>query len=121
MEIKWEKMDYIAFILLGMLTIFYGNKQLQQLVAGLYIALAIWYVYTIIYEVKRYRQQKKDINSFAECLENAKKVQRIPDDIEMQKIGSGLVTFPSSFDGTFYAIKIRAGEFILYTKSFIVC
>lgn len=33
MEIKWEKMDYIAFILLGMLTIFYGNKQLQQLVA----------------------------------------------------------------------------------------
>lgn len=48
MEIKWEKMDYIAFILLGMLTIFYGNKQLQQLVAGLYIALAIWYVYTII-------------------------------------------------------------------------
>ena len=112
MEIKWEKMDYIAFILLGILTIFYGNKQLQQLVAGLYIALAIWYVYTIIYEVKRYRQQKKDINSFAECLENAKKVQRIPDDIEMQKIGSGLVTFPSSFDGTFYAIKIRAGEFI---------
>ena len=67
MEIKWEKMDYIAFILLGMLTIFCGNKQLQQLVAGLYIALAIWYVYTIIYEVKRYRQQKKDINSFAEC------------------------------------------------------
>lgn len=59
MEIKWEKMDYIAFILLGMLTIFYGNKQLQQLVAGLYIALAIWYVYTIIYEVKRYRQQKR--------------------------------------------------------------
>lgn len=59
MEIKWEKMDYIAFILLGMLTIFYGNKQLQQLVAGLYIALAIWYVYTIIYEVKRYRQQEK--------------------------------------------------------------
>lgn len=112
MEIKWEKMDYIAFILLGMLTIFYGNKQLQQLVAGLYIALAIWYVYTIIYEVKRYRQQKKDINSFAECLENVKKVQRIPDDIEMQKIGSGLVTFPSNFDGTFYAIKIRAGEFI---------
>lgn len=112
MEIKWEKMDDIAFILLGILTIFYGNKQLQQLVAGLYIALAIWYVYTIIYEVKRYRQQKKDINSFAECLENAKKVQRIPDDIEMQKIGSGLVTFPSSFDGTFYAIKIRAGEFI---------
>lgn len=83
MEIKWEKMDYIAFILLGMLTIFYGNKQLQQLVAGLYIALAIWYVYTIIYEVKRYRQQKKDINSFAECLENVKKVQRIPNDIEM--------------------------------------
>ena len=112
MEIKWEKMDYIAFILLGMLTIFYGNKQLQQLVAGLYIALAIWYVYTIIYEVKRYRQQKKDINSFTECLENVKKVQRIPDDIEMQKIGSGLVTFPSNFDGTFYAIKIRAGEFI---------
>lgn len=59
MEIKWEKMDDIAFILLGILTIFYGNKQLQQLVAGLYIALAIWYVYTIIYEVKRYRQQKK--------------------------------------------------------------
>lgn len=59
MENKWETMDYIAFILLGMLTIFYGNKQLQQLVAGLYIALAIWYVYTIIYEVKRYRQQKK--------------------------------------------------------------
>lgn len=59
MEIKWEKMDYIAFILLGMLTIFYGNKQLQQLVAGLYIALAICYAYTIIYEVKRYRQQKK--------------------------------------------------------------
>lgn len=112
MEIKWEKMDDIAFILLGILTIFYGNKQLQQLVAGLYIALAIWYVYTIIYEVKRYRQQKKDINSFAECLENVKKVQRIPNDIEMQKIGSGLVTFPSSFDGTFYAIKIRAGEFI---------
>lgn len=55
MEIKWEKMDYIAFILLGMLTIFCGNKQLQQLVAGLYIALAIWYVYTIIYEVKRYK------------------------------------------------------------------
>ena len=27
MEIKWEKMDYLAFILLGMLTIFYGNKQ----------------------------------------------------------------------------------------------
>lgn len=112
MEIKWETMDYIAFILLGMLTIFCGNKQLQQLVAGLYIALAIWYVYTIIYEVKRYRQQKKDINSFTECLENVKKVQRIPDDIEMQKIGSGLVTFPSNFDGTFYAIKIRAGEFI---------
>lgn len=42
-------MDYIAFILLGMLTIFYGNKQLQQLVAGLYIALAIWYVYTIMF------------------------------------------------------------------------
>lgn len=98
MEIKWEKMDYIAFILLGMLTIFYGNKQLQQLVAGLYIALAIWYVYTIIYEVKRYRRQKK--------------TNRIPNDIEMQKIGSGLVTFPSNFDGTFYAIKIRAGEFI---------
>ena len=36
MEIKWEKMDDIAFILLGILTIFYGNKQLQQLVAGLY-------------------------------------------------------------------------------------
>lgn len=84
MEIKWEKMDYIAFILLGMLTIFYGNKQLQQLVAGLYIALVIWYVYTIIYEVKRYRQQEKDINSFAECLENVKKVQRIPDDIEIE-------------------------------------
>lgn len=47
MEIKWEKMDYIAFILLGMLTIFYGNKQLQQLVAGLFIALAICYAYTI--------------------------------------------------------------------------
>ena len=73
MEIKWEKMDDIAFILLGILTIFYGNKQLQQLVAGLYIALAIWYVYTIIYEVKRYRQQKKDINSFAECLGKCKK------------------------------------------------
>ena len=60
MEIKWEKMDYIAFILLGMLTIFYGNKQLQQLVAGLFIALAICYTYTIIFEEKRYRQQKKD-------------------------------------------------------------
>ena len=101
MEIKWEKMDYIAFILLGMLTIFYGNKQLQQLVAGLYIALAIWYVYTIIYEEKRYRQQKKDINSFADCLENVEKAKRIPDNIEM-----------SSFDGTFYAIKIRADEII---------
>ena len=112
MEIKWEKMDYIAFILLGMLTIFYGNKQLQQLVAGLFIALAICYAYTIIYEEKRYRQQKKDSDSFAECLENVKKTNRIPDDIEMQKIGSGLVTFPSSFDGTFYAIKIRTGEFI---------
>lgn len=30
MEIKWETMDYIAFILLGMLTIFCGNKQLQH-------------------------------------------------------------------------------------------
>ena len=56
---KWGKMDYIAFILLGVLIKFYGNEQLQQLVAGLYIALAIWYVYTIIYEVKRYRRQKK--------------------------------------------------------------
>ena len=109
---KWGIIEYIAFILLGMLTILYGNKQLQQLVAGLDIALAIWYVYTIIYEVKRYRRQKKDINSFAECLENVKKTNRIPDDIEMQKIGSGLVTFPSNFDGTFYAIKIRADEII---------
>lgn len=59
MEIKWEKMDYIAFILLGVLIKFYGNEQLQQLVAGLFIALAVCYTYTIIYEVKRYRQQKK--------------------------------------------------------------
>lgn len=80
--------------------------------SGQDIALAICYAYTIIYEEKRYRQQKKDSDSFAECLENVKKTNRIPDDIEMQKIGSGLVTFPSSFDGTFYAIKIRAGEFI---------
>ena len=48
MEIKWEKMDYIAFILLGVLIKFYGNEQLQQLVAGLFIALAVCYTYTII-------------------------------------------------------------------------
>ena len=102
----------MAFVLLGILMIFYGNKQLQQLVAGLFIALAICYTYTIIYEEKRYRQQKKDSDSFAECLENVKKAKCIPSNIEMQKVGSGLVRFPSSFDGTFYAIKIRAGEFI---------
>lgn len=101
MEIKWEKMDYIAFILLGVLIKFYGNEQLQQLVAGLFIALAVCYTYTIIYEEKRYRRQKKDSDSFADCLENVEKAKRIPDNIEM-----------SSFDGTFYAIKIRAGEFI---------
>lgn len=105
-------MNYIAFILLGILTMFYGNKQLQQLVLGLFIALGLCNIYVLIYEEKRYIKQIKRTELSIKQLEKTKKIKRIPNDIKMQRVGSGLVTFPSGFEGIFYKIKIHTGEII---------